>query len=312
MSAAPAQGKGWASPPRRFVLRILGFRLILLQNSVPAVSPPTLNKERKAGAPLVIELYASNPRTRPCHPPGCPYGLKLVPCFFLLAEVLGIRMDSPLFELRVGPLYPTERVIDRESVLAFMTNYQMQYSLGFQAGSTLRHPAGTILARQDSSSKYMNIGGLATLHYIEPLRQAREIERVFTQADAELRENLVFPFWSITAPMLRAIGVAANLFKCSGLTCDVRIEAALRNVSKLPFTLSINSWPFDTLEVQTVSAHIPASVTHPSETLAERVQQITTELLYQLRWPFGTEKPHTREEIDPIVAKMLPSAKVRY
>ena len=193
-----------------------------------------------------------------------------------------------------------------------MTNYQMQYSLGFHAGSTLRHPAGAILARQDSNSKYMNIGELATLHYIEPLRQATGSEQVFTQTGAEAKQNQVFPLWWITAPMLRAIDVAANLFKCSGLTCDVRIETALKNVSQLPFTLSVGSWPFDTLEVQTVSAHIPASVTHPSETLGERVQQITTELLYQLRWPFGTEKPHTREEIDPIVAKVLPSAKVRY
>jgi hypothetical protein len=229
-----------------------------------------------------------------------------------LAEVLGIRKDSPLLELRVGPLYPTEEVINRESVLAFMTNYQMQNSLGFDGNSTFRHPRGAILARQDSSSKYMNIGELATVHYIEPLRQWTDSEFAFTQAGGERIQIKVFPLWWITAPMLKAIDVAANLFKCSSLTCDVRIEAALRNVSRLPFTLALTSRPFDTLEVYTVAANIPASVTHPSESLAEKLQQITTELLYQLRWPFGTEEPQTREQIEPIVAKLFPSAKVRY
>jgi hypothetical protein len=92
----------------------------------------------------------------------------------------------------------------------------------------------------------------------------------------------------------------------------MRIEAKLCNVSKLDFTLAMDNNPWATLPVSTLSRIIPASLTHASETLSQTVEDVVTELLYQLRWPFGTEAPQTREQIKPIVARVAGSVKVRY
>jgi len=43
-------------------------------------------------------------------------------------------------------------------------------------------------------------------------------------------------------------------------------------------------------------------LTHPSETLAERTKEVTTELLYQLRWPLGGHS-RGRDVIGHIVAE---------
>jgi hypothetical protein len=228
-----------------------------------------------------------------------------------LATAVGIDRGSPFLELRIGPLYPTEVILSRESAFAFVTNPQMQHSLGL-LNMALRHPTGALLARADAGAKYMNIGQLGTIHYLEPLRHAVEPKYLRSQGSDEQKQIYTYPLWWITDPMLRAVDVAATLMASCAATCGLRIEAKLCNVSKLDFTLAMDNSPWATLPVSTLSRTIPASLTHSSETLAKTVEDVVTELLYQLRWPFGTEAPHTREEIRPIVAKVAASVKARY
>jgi hypothetical protein len=228
-----------------------------------------------------------------------------------LATALGIDRDSAFLELRIGPLYPTETILSRENAFAFLSNPQLQHSLGL-LNKALRHPAGALLGRTDAGARYINIGQLGTLHYLEPLRQTVGNAYILSSAGAGNEQIPTYPLWWITAPLLRAVKVAAALMVSCAATCGLRVEAKLCNVSKLDFTLALDGSPWATLPVSTLSRTIPASLTHPSETLAKNVEDVVTELLYQLRWPFGTEAPDTRDEIRPIVAKAAASVKVHY
>jgi hypothetical protein len=228
-----------------------------------------------------------------------------------LATAVGINRGGPYFELRIGPLYPTETILSRESAFTFLSNPQLQHSLGL-LNMVFRHPTGALLARADAAAKYINVGELGTIHYLEPLRDA--VESGFRRSPGSEGEKqiAIYPLWWITGPMLRAVDVAANLMASCAAACSLRIEAKLCNVSKLDFTLALDNSPLSTLPVSTLSRIIPASLTHPSEVLTQALEDVVTELLYQLRWPFGTEAPQTREQIKPIVARLAQSIKVRY
>lgn len=228
-----------------------------------------------------------------------------------LATAVGINRDGPFLELRIGPLYPTETILSRESAFAFLSNPQLQHSLGL-LNMVFRHPTGALLARADTSAKYINIGQLGTIHYLEPLRDAVESGFRLSPGGHEEIQIVTYPLWWITGPMLRAVDVAATLMASCAAACSMRIEAKLCNVSKLDFTLALDNSPWATLPVSTLSRIIPASLTHASETLSQTVEDVVTELLYQLRWPFGTEAPQSREQIKPMVARVAASVKVRY
>src|ERR1035438_7581929 len=217
-----------------------------------------------------------------------------------LATALGINRDRPSLELRIGPLYPTEAILSRESAFAFLSNPQLQHSLGL-LNSVFRHPEGALLARTDVGAKYINIGQLGTIHYLEHLRRAVDDGYSLSSASADQKQVHPYPLWWITAPMLRAVDVAAGLMASCAATCGLRVEAKLCNVSKLDFTLALDGRSWTTLPVSTLSRTIPASLTHSSETLAKNEEDVVTELLYELRWPFGTEAPDTRDQIRPIV-----------
>ncbi len=175
-----------------------------------------------------------------------------------------------------------------------------------------RHPAGALLTRNEGTAKYLNIGELGTIHYLEPLRQAAESAIVFRASGPEETRLEAYPLWWIVAPMLKAVDVAAILMRAHAITRTLRIEARLINVSKVDFTLALDSNPWGTLTVSTLARVLFASVTQQSESLAGRRVEIITELLYQLRWPLGTEVPHTREELRPFVEKTASSVNVRY
>jgi hypothetical protein len=222
---------------------------------------------------------------------------------FFLAERAGLTLNVPRLELRVGPLYPTEVLITREKVSEFLGDSVLQHSFGFE-DRALRHPQGAILSRNDHTAMYLNIGELGTIHYLEPLLSMSQ--------PIPGEGPVVYPFWWITHPVLRIIDVASALMNRHGVSCNLRVEARLENVPRVPFTLSWNKNPPTTLPVSTLSATVPASASYSSDRLGERIEDVTVELLYQLRWPFGKDKPHTREQIQPFVAQEHPNARVRY
>lgn len=223
-----------------------------------------------------------------------------------LAEAVGFGRNRPLLELRIGPLYPTETVIPREKVFSFLSNHQIQRSIQLQLNPVFRHPTGALLARSDQSTRYLNIGEMGMLHYLEPLAVASEKISVADESgNRKWDEMHLYPFWWIASPVFKIANIVATLMSTHCLACDLRMEAALRNVSKIPFTLKLGPLS-DTPPVSTLSATIPASLTEHTEGLKERTQEIAVELLYQLRWPLGTQEPDTRENIRSIMHTLFP------
>jgi hypothetical protein len=227
-----------------------------------------------------------------------------------LTERIGLGRDTPLLELRIGPRYPTEILVPREGIFEFLKNFQMQHSLGFGPNAALRHPVGALLSRNDDGGKYLNIGDLGTIHYIEPLGSTTYAAMLGTSSQVPQGETVVYPFWWVTRPILRILNVAAFFMSANSVTCDLRIEATLANVSGLPFILGRNI--FQMSPSHSLTGRLPASASCSSELLSKSVQPVTEELLYQLVWPIGDEEPRTRDEIGEVVAKECQSARVRF
>lgn len=223
-----------------------------------------------------------------------------------LAGPAGISLDEPTLDIQIGPLYPTDRIIAREQIFSFLTQYQLQLGSGLVHAKLLRYPTGAILVRTDSTTQYINVGEFGIIHYSEPLRNTEFVKR--GPAGGPLpTDTLVYPFWWVVSPILKALDLAASLFRSFAVTCEIRIEGVLANVSKRPFTLAWdNVWP--TLPVSTIARTVPAFVTYSSERLADAAGELAVELIYQLRWPFGTEQPQSRDEIRLIVAKVRKSS----
>ncbi|MFZ0198111.1 MAG: ATP-binding protein [Candidatus Sulfotelmatobacter sp.] len=112
----------------------------------------------------------------------------------VLAEKLGLKDDMPMLELRIGPLYPTDVLVPREGIFGFLRNFQMQYSIGFRQNTTLRHPTGALLSRSDDSAKYLNVGELGTIHYIEPLSRTTSAAILGTAAQQTKGETIIYPY----------------------------------------------------------------------------------------------------------------------
>jgi hypothetical protein len=227
-----------------------------------------------------------------------------------LADKMGLKRGAPYLELRIGPRYPTETLVPREGIFEFLKNFQMQHSIGFGSNAALRHPFGALLSRNDDSAKYLNIGELGTIHYIEPLGSATYAAILGTNPQLAQGQTVVYPFWWVTRPLLRILNVAALLTSANSVTCDLRIEATLANVSGLPFMLGRTI--FQMSPSHSLAGRLPASASCSSELLGKSLQPVTVELLYQLRWPIGDEDPHTRDEIAGVVAKESESTRVRY
>ena len=279
------------------------------QKSLQDISRRALeNLEEKGLSTLFLTFgMATWPATDGGRPSEAPVLLFYVESFHL-AEKAGLALNTPRLEVRIGPLYPTETLIIREKISEFLSDSILQYSIGFQ-DRALRHPWGALLSRNDETARYLNIGELGTIHYLEPLLRTSTHSLHIPGGVAE--GAFVYPLWWITHSLLRIMDVASTLMNQHGVSCNLRIEAKLENVSLVPFTLSLSN-PIASLPVSTLSAMVPASAAHSSETLAERVEDVTVELLYQIRWPFGKDKPHTREQIRPMVAQEHPNARVPY
>jgi hypothetical protein len=193
-----------------------------------------------------------------------------------LAEAVGFGLDAPRLELRIGPQYATGMIITREKVSEFLSEHNRRYRAGFPQQEVLRHPAGAFLSRQEDRDRYLNIGEIGTVHYLEKLEKRKD-------------DNgpLFTGLWWIVPSILTVVSIAADLTTTHGVTCDLRLEANLVNIAGLQFYTNTSRAPsFPEFHSAAVPL-IPASLFHPSETLVQSATEVATELLYQLRWPFG-------------------------
>lgn len=205
-----------------------------------------------------------------------------------LAGTVGVGISTPHLEMRVGPLYPTDTLIAREKISAFLNDYNVRSPLGFQE-LAIRHPTGAFLVRGDSA-KYLNIGEIGTLHYLERLRFMKEPRSGRT----------ITNIWWLQKPLQAITSTTSVLLKDHGVTCDIRIESRLKSISGSAFYLS-NADVFEPIISSPPFQVIPASLTYSSERLEKSAESLIVELLYQLRWPLGEGGPQTRKEIAAVV-----------
>lgn len=109
-----------------------------------------------------------------------------------LANAVGFPLNAARLELRIGPRYPTEIIITREKVSEFLSEHTRRHQVGFLQQEVLRHPAGAFLSRHDSV-RYLNIGEIGTVHYLEPLELRQETKE----------SPPVTNLWWLTALILR-------------------------------------------------------------------------------------------------------------
>jgi len=209
--------------------------------------------------------------------------------------------SNPSLDIKIGPSYPTDTVISREKVFEFLSRYEVQRSSGFGLNSSSRHPNGALLVRRQRSARYMNVGTFGTIHYIESLEGRRpEAGTVLSPSPSET--EIVLPFWWIVPSVFRVLDLAAALVRSHSINCDLRIEATLVNVFGHNFYLDwgqMDGFPFT--PGSSIASEIPAFARCSSEFLSKNEDDLVTELLYQLRWPLGSDSPDDRERIAGIV-----------
>jgi hypothetical protein len=211
-----------------------------------------------------------------------------------LADAISVFSTVALLEMRIGPLYPTDVLISREKVFSFLADSNVWSPLRFGHEDVRRNPSGGFLVRLEKRPAFLNVSEIGAIHYLEPL--------YFYQSQTWGRA--VIDFWSLQNPLRNVISTSAKLFRDHGVTCDLRIEAALKNIARAPFVLS-QSDPFNPLLASPAFQSSPALVNSSSENLEHSLPTLLVELLYQLRWPLGRGYPQTREEISAVVNPKL-------
>jgi len=209
------------------------------------------------------------------------------------AQSVNLGQKYAYREIRIGPLYPAEALMTREAIYDFLSNSTNQAKAGFGLGKLLRSPIGALLAREQNVERFLNIGDLGILHYVEPCYPP----------NYEGGTKNILDFWSTAIPILRITRLAGALIEHSKTSCDLRVEAHLRNISGQSFSSGPN--PNTSLPISTVSSYVPASVQISSSRLPETALDLTVDLMYQLRWPFGEQPAPTIDVVRDTVTKLV-------
>ncbi|PYV95881.1 MAG: hypothetical protein DMG89_19970 [Acidobacteria bacterium] len=196
-------------------------------------------------------------------------------------------------EVRIGPLYPAEALITREAVYEFLSDATNGSMAGFALGKVVRSPIGAMATRAQNVERFLNIGDLGIMHYVEPCYPS----------NYEGGTKDILDFWSTAVPILRLTRVAGALFEQQKASCNLRIEAHLRKITGQSFWSGPN--PNLSLPITTVSDSVPALSQVSSCDLPGNALNITVDLMYQLRWPFGEQAPPPMTNVREVVQKLL-------
>lgn len=196
-------------------------------------------------------------------------------------------------EIRIGPLYPAESLLTREAIYDFLSNSGIRNWAGFHLGELLRTPIGALLARIQNAERFLNIGDIGILHYVEPCYPGN-------YQGAKKYPLDLFP---MAGPILKMVSLAGSLIDYSKTSCDLQVQASLRNISGQSFLSGMD--PHRSVHITTVGDSVIASTVVASHKLPGAALDVAIELMYQLRWPFGKEPAPTIEDVRRIVEKFV-------
>jgi hypothetical protein len=209
------------------------------------------------------------------------------------ARSVNVNQKYAYREIRMGPLYPAEALMTREAIDAFLNDPWHRQAAGFRLGQVLRSPIGALLARDENVDRFLDVGELGILHYVEPL-----YDRGY---QGETKRTL--DFWPMAVPILKMVRFSAALIDHAKASCELRIEAHLRKIEGQSFSSGLN--PNRSLPISTVADSVPAAVQVSSQDLAASALDTTVELMYQLRWPFGQQPAPSRGDVRNLLEKYL-------
>lgn len=209
------------------------------------------------------------------------------------AESLNVDQRYAYGEIRIGPLYPAEALMTREAIYDFLDDPNRRHVAGFQLGQLLRSPIGALLVRGEKPRRFLDIGELGTLHYVAPFYG--------TSYGGESKELL--DFWSMAVPISKMLRLSEALMKRANASCELRIEAYLRNISGQSF--SSHTERFMSEPLTAVAPSVSASAQASSHNLIGSAFEMTVDLMYQLRWPFGKEPAPTVAEVRQTLRGLL-------
>ncbi len=149
------------------------------------------------------------------------------------------------------------------------------------------------MARGENVERFLNVGELGILHYVAPLYPPNY--RGETQQ--------LLDFWPMAVPILKMLRLSGELIEFAGTSCELRIEAYLRNISGQSF--SSNTDPLASVPITTVASSVPASAQVSSHNVNRSGLDMTVDLMYQLRWPFGKESPPSINLVRNVVEQMV-------
>ncbi|MGA2204477.1 MAG: ATP-binding protein [Halobacteriota archaeon] len=211
------------------------------------------------------------------------------------AQSVNMNQKYAYREIRIGPLYPVEALMTREAIYDFLADPKRRVVAGFHFGQLLRSPVGALIARDQNVERFLNIGGFGTLHYVEP----------YYSATYGGEANNFLDLWSMAVPVWKMLMLSGALMEYANASCELRIETHLRNISGQAFFSNTN--PVMSLPITTVATSVSASAQVSSQNLSGSASEITVDLMYQLRWPFGKEPAPTIDQVRPIVRNLLGS-----
>jgi len=210
-----------------------------------------------------------------------------------LAQAANVNQTYPHLEMRIGPRYPAEELLIRESIYAFLSNSALQSLAGFHLGQLLRSPVGALLVRDEGTTSFLNIGELGRLHYVEPLYHR----------NYQGERKQVLDLWRIAVPMLRVLKICGVFVDFAKVSCELRIEASLQKISGQSFWSAPN--PNKSVELSTLAPSVRSQALVSSDNLASLALETTAHLMYQLRWPFGVEAFPTEDDVRKTVGSMV-------
>jgi len=211
------------------------------------------------------------------------------------AQSVNVNQKYAYSEIRIGPLYPAEALMTREAIYDYLVDSVRRMQAGFHLGELLRSPIGALLVRGQNVERFLNIGELGILHYVEPY---------YGVTYGGENKNLL-DFWALAVPIRRMLALSGALIEYANASCELRIEAHLRNISEQSFSSGPD--PVMSLPIATVGPSVSASAQISSHNLSALALEITVDLMYQLRWPFGKEPAPTVEQVRQVVGKLVGS-----
>lgn len=202
-----------------------------------------------------------------------------------IAKSTGVEQRYAYSEIRIGPLYPYRRLLEREQIYDFLSDSRNKDYSGFRLGEILRTPSGALAAREQNVERFLNICELGILHFIQPCYPA----------NYQGQTPMVLDFWPMAIPVLKMIRLSGELIKHARVACELQVEAYLRNLSGQYFSSGTN--PISSVEIKTVASCVPGTTQVSSQALPRAAFDTTAELMYQLRWPFGAQAAPSRSVV---------------